>query len=54
MQIKEVLELMQENARLRSEMVFLTKQVSNRDKTIQAFEELSQIVVQEVSYENEV
>lgn len=46
MQTKEVLKLVQENAQLKSEVVFLTKQVSNRDESIQAFKELSDLVIE--------
>ena len=54
MQTKEELKLMQENARLKGEVVFLAKQVSNRDKTIQAFEELSHLETEMVYYEDYV
>ena len=54
MQTKEVLKLMQENKQLKSEVVFLTKQVSNRDETIQAFEELACLGIEETSYETKV
>ena len=36
------------------EVVFLTKQVSNRDETIKAFEELARLGIDEVNYEDKV
>lgn len=46
--------LIEENKRLMSEVVFLTKQVSNRDETIRAFEELSRLGIDEVNYATKV
>jgi len=54
MQTKEVLKLMQENARLRSETVFLTKQVTDRDKLIQRLQELANLGIKETNYEIDV
>ena len=54
MQTQEVLKLVQENVLLKGEVVFLAKQVSNRDETIRTFEELSRLGIEEASYENDV
>lgn len=44
------LKLEEENARLASDVVFLTKQVSNRDKIIQELEEIAKLGIDESSY----
>lgn len=43
-------ELIKENEKLISEVVFLTKQVANREKTIMAFEELSKLGISTKQY----
>ena len=40
---QRIKELMEENARLAGDIVFLTKQVSDRDGTIQELEELASL-----------
>lgn len=54
MQTKDGSKLAKENAYLKSEVVFLTKQVSNRDETIKAFEELSHLETEIIYYEDYV
>lgn len=54
MKTKDVLSIIQENEDLKGEVVFLTKQVSNRDETIQAFKELARLGIDEVNYEDKV
>ena len=43
--------LKEENECLMSKVVFLTKQVSNRDFTINCLQELANLGIQEVAYE---
>lgn len=54
MQNLRVMKLEEEVNRLVSDVVFLTKQVSNRDETIQAFKELARLGIDEVNYEDKV
>lgn len=54
MQNLKVMKIEEEINRLIGEVVFLTKQVSNRDETIQAFEELARLGIDEVNYEDKV
>ena len=54
MQNLRVMKLEEEVNRLISKVVFLTKQVSNRDETIQAFKELARLGIDEVDYDTEM
>ena len=54
MQNLRVMKLEEEVNRLVSKVVFLTKQVSNRDETIQAFKELARLGIDEVDYDTEM
>lgn len=51
---KDVLSSIKENEDLMGEVVFLTKQVADRDKLIQDLQELANLGIQEVSYEDNV
>lgn len=54
MKAKDVLSIIKENEGLMSKVVFLTKQVADRDKLIQDLQELTSLGTHEVSYENDV
>lgn len=54
MKAKDVLSIIKENEDLKGEVVFLTKQVTNRDKFIQDLQELDTLGIQEGAYEDNV
>ena len=51
---KDVLSIIQNNEDLMGEVVFLTKQVADRDKLIQDLQELANLGIQGASYEDKV
>ena len=54
MKTKDVLSIIKENEDLIGEVVFLTKQVADRDKLIQDLQELASLGIQEKNYEDNV